>query len=312
MGSCVPPKICPTSIEDFNRFKNSPEASVFKMTMADLQTTIDTASNEVPGPISLDFFETLSASYWAALTVGDKLPPMTDEYARQFCLETEVAQNTRVEKSEDNTTLIARAWGTPISIPIPNEIEKAPNAELFDGQFHAETFEQADNFLMYLFGSISDHLPSDSTRLGYLFEFIHICINSINHAVFQAKSLVKQPRPTLTLSLPLPATSSWPAGHAYICGATSAALFVALTKNLRGDAFSPARKEIASTLVHMSKRIGENRERAGLHFQEDTEAGFSMGFRVMAAVLMHAATTAPKGVSGEVTELCGYLNRALV
>jgi acid phosphatase (class A) len=76
--------------------------------------------------------------------------------------------------------------------------------------------------------------------------------------------------PTLFPPVPVPGHASYPAGHALIAHLTSIALI---------DIPLPA--TLHAPLIELARRVGFNREIAGLHYESDTAAGVDVANQVL-------------------------------
>jgi membrane-associated phospholipid phosphatase len=76
--------------------------------------------------------------------------------------------------------------------------------------------------------------------------------------------------PTLFPPVPVPGHASYPAGHALIAHLTSIALI-----NL------PVPATLQAPLLELARRVGFNREIAGLHYESDTAAGIHVANQVL-------------------------------
>lgn len=163
--------------------------------------------------------------------------------------------------------------GTWDTTKVSNEIEDLFSLRTDDqfGEFLAEIPEQASaiNHYFYLI------LGIDPRSFPYTARLIALAIQVAGTVGLHYKLQKMRPRPSqvcpaLVPIIPVPAHPSFPSNHATQVNLVAEVLKVAL----RSAAEPPAENGgLKTTLDMLADRIATNRERAGLHYRSDSDAG---------------------------------------
>ena len=183
----------------------------------------------------------------------------------------------------------ALPWPAGIACPAPDlpgtlggeiqDLVRAAEDERADalGEIIGQNGEFVTDFMAAL-GITSGSYPA-TCRLLYAAEMIGGLV------AMHFKAVHKRPRPShlcpaLLPPIPVPGHASYPSGHA--TQAHLMALFAA-------EAMPAASKaDVAFVLAALARRIGRNREIAGLHFASDTKAGEVLAANIQDCFKLHS------------------------
>lgn len=306
MGSCVPPKGCPGTGAQYDAWLKSTDSSaaILEISQIDpLWLNNDSATVDLP----LQYFEDLASAYWTQTATQFEKGTSTEEDTRIFMLERRIVGSLKVKIATAAPQALKVELGDEevFSAPIPDPSSRfLINNPLTEAEQQV-AHDQIDHFAFYLYRAVSAELGQDPKRIDGIITLLGICLEGVGNAVYDGKALTKFPRPPHPRALPTPQISTWPGGHAYFCGVMAAVLHVVLTKGKLTSADLSYRQSLAWRLAKMAQQISGNRERARLHFREDSATGLKMGFKVMKAVLLAAKAEAanPTNVAGALSDL---------
>ncbi|MFL4468971.1 phosphatase PAP2 family protein [Tateyamaria armeniaca] len=168
--------------------------------------------------------------------------------------------------------------------------------------YGAEIRDQADSFHHYFYNVLSLH-PLTHPKTAQLISLAMIVSGIVG---MHCKLLFMRPRPVqvwpgLLPVLPTPPHPSFPSNHA-----TQAYTVAFLIADALG---SPMDRGIGQYLSSLAKRVAENRERAGVHFMSDSEAGERLA-RNVASELMTTSFVKDDLIVGCKEELLHFENAA--
>lgn len=195
--------------------------------------------------------------------------------------------------------------GKPTDTPITDFSEEIKDLfelrtnELFD-DYLPEIGDQAGSFSHYFYHILNIN-PRSQPNCARL---IALCMQLAGTVGLRYKLLYMRPRPSqicpaLVPIIPVPAHPAYPSNHA-----TQSALTTEMLKAvLRHDQNSG----LCLTLETLGDRIAENRERAGLHYKSDSDAGKRLG-RALAKKLEAALCDRDSVLNKAREELAHYKN----
>lgn len=296
MGSCVPPRDCAGKITSFRR---PPDAGLIETAFGQVDVEIGQLGADATVDLTLKFdaLDALARDYWNDGLTGARWETSEEEDTRTFMLERLIAQSLEVKKivTIGQPSKLHVSWQGDTSAFIEEAIPAAQSrtrnsTALTDNK---EANDQIQGFANYLYRAVRDELGEDDARIESIIALIGTCLEGVGNVVYVAKSLTGLPRPPHPRRLPTPRISTWPGGHAYFSGVIATILYVLVTRGLVGteQAKVQYRKRIFNRLATMAQRISTNRERAALHFVEDSKVGLEWGFKVMDKVLRVAMKT---------------------
>ena len=116
-----------------------------------------------------------------------------------------------------------------------------------------------------------------------LCELVDIAYVALPQTIYDLKKKADVGRPNINSDrlLPMPKHQSWPGGHAFWSSAI--AVLISLSTN---------EKTFEAELLRIAKRIGMHRERAGIHWHEDTISGLKLGKALMEGLIVHISKNA--------------------
>lgn len=169
------------------------------------------------------------------------------------------------------------------------------NADGDDVFLISNTDKHADLFLLRI-AALNPAAPLKSkAQLLALYQLWDIYTPIISEAINYPKAVFKAPRPQTPYYLDSPPTYAYPGGHA--TGSAALATLLLVTSGLVGSDFKSLSEKLDTAVTY----IADLRVMAGIHYQEDTDAGLKLGYNVMLRLLDETITKAPQ------SELCKLL-----
>jgi hypothetical protein len=186
--------------------------------------------------------------------------------------------STAASKSVELLLIGGTEKSTPITLTQDQPKTELNAQEYLDGRHNDEIHFQSEFPELFILLSAEIKLKIKEKEMRLICGLWDILQLSIVTTTQKLKKHFGWDRPTRRYSVVLPSHSTWPGGHA-----TSAAALVFLIDFVLQLKRPTYTRELDS-LYNMAYRIAWNRERAGLHWSEDTTGGLKVGSKLIEAV----------------------------